>query len=194
MVPIEYFLLSLIILVKAIIIAVCIMIIVKYKKKPGHNHFELLWMGSKIYTVEKILKDNRNNKHPLMNITSLNETAKLDKNYSDLLKDSTKIECKENFKKCGILDTYGNIMCLPNSESCPINEIIIGTEENHTYYLDKGYQTVKISELPENVLLYYTNESINNEIVVDLNFSEEYPKYIFKNNFIFDKNTLEQYI
>jgi hypothetical protein len=42
-------------------------------------------------------------------------------------------------------------------------------------------------------MLYYTNRSINKEIVVDLNISEENPRYIYENNFIFDYNTYYKY-
>ena len=45
------------------------------------------------------------------------------------LNDSTKDLCKDGFKKCKILDTYGNIMCLENNLSCPINEIIIDNKK-----------------------------------------------------------------
>jgi hypothetical protein len=130
-----------------------------------------------------------------MDIISLNETLKLDKNYEYLLQHSTTGagKCEQNFKKCGILDTYGNIICLPDTDSCPINEIIIDVKENEEQYINKGYNSVNISELPDNYMLYYTNRSINKEIVVDLNISEENPKYIFKNNFIFDYNTYYKY-
>ena len=130
-----------------------------------------------------------------MDIISLNETLKLDKNYEYLLQHSTTGagKCEQNFKKCGILDTYGNIICLPDTDSCPINEIIIDVEENEEQYINKGYNSVNISELPDNYMLYYTNRSINKEIVVDLNITKENPKYIFKNNFIFDYNTYHKY-
>jgi hypothetical protein len=164
-----------------------ILLIIKYKKHPKSK--ELVWKGSKIYTIRQILIDNRNNKYPITDIISLNETLKLDKNYEYLLQHSTKGECEQNFKKCGILDTYGNIICLPDTDSCPINEIIIDAKENEEQYINKGYNSVNISELPDNYMLYYTNRSINKEIVVDLNISEENPRYIIENNFIFDKET-----
>ena len=45
--------------------------------------------------------------------------------YEYLLNNSHK-NCEDiNFQQCGILDTYGNIMCIPKEEKCPINKIII---------------------------------------------------------------------
>jgi hypothetical protein len=119
---------------------------------------------------------------------------RLYKNYDYLLQHSTRGECEKNFKRCGILDTYGNIMCLPDKESCPINEIIIDDVKKQEFYRNKGYNSSFIFDLYYfNKTLYYTNKSINKEIVVDLNFTEDNPKYIYDFNFIFDYNTYYKY-
>ena len=85
-------------------------------------------------------------------------------------------------------------MCLTNEESCPINEIIVDTIEKNNEYLRKGYHSVNLSELPENYSLYYTNKSTDKEIVTNLTFSKDNPKYITTNNFIFDTKIYDKYV
>ena len=94
---------------------------------------------------------------------------------------------------CGILDTYGNIMCLKNEESCPINEIIVDFIGKHNEYLANGYHSVNLSELPENYILYYTNKSTDKEIITNLILSEDNPRYISIQNFIFDTKIFDKY-
>ena len=80
-------------------------------------------------------------------------------------------ECKGYKKKCGIFDTTNNILCLPLNEKCPINDIIIGDKKS---FDDNKINNIKYHEykLSENFSLYYTNEAINNSIIVDLILSE----------------------
>ena len=44
-------------------------------------------------------------------------------NYDYLLQHSGS-SCEAKYKKCGILDTMGNIMCIPEADECPINDVI----------------------------------------------------------------------
>ena len=156
---------------------------------------QLIWIGSKTLTIQSILKDNMNNKYPLTSILSFeNLNSTLDMNYDYLLNHSTKTNCESNFKKCGILDTYENIMCIPETESCPINEIIIDLEDKFEEYINKGFKYTKISKIPNNYYLYYTNNSIDKEIIVYLNFSEEIPKYITEQNLIVDYDEYHDYL
>lgn len=50
--------------------------------------------------------------------------------YFQLNKISPDKECPENYKKCGVLDTIGNILCINKNERCPINEFEIISDEN----------------------------------------------------------------
>ena len=157
------------------------------------NH--LIWIGSKTLTIQNILKDNMNNSYPLKSIQSIeNLNLTLDKNYDYLLNHSTKTDCELNFKKCGILDTYGNIMCIKENESCPINEIVIDLEDKYEEYINKGFEFTKISKIPNNYYLYYTNKSIDKEIIVNLIYNEENPKYITEQNVIFDFEKYYEYL
>ena len=58
-----------------------------------------------------MLKNNSGNINPLIRLDN-----HLNYNYSYLIQHSTRNNCEENYKKCGILDTMGNIMCVPESE------------------------------------------------------------------------------
>ena len=159
-----------------------------------YNKKEFVWIGSKILTINKILEDNMNNIYPLEEIISDTNITTSDRNYNYLLSHSTRTQCEQNYKKCGILDTYGNIMCIPEREFCPINKVIVALESEKNYYKSNGYKFAKLLELPENYLLYYTNNSVNDEIVVHLKFSDEQPRYISPENFIFDNETYDKYL
>ena len=108
-------------------------------------------------------------------------------NYSSLIKHSGK-ECENDYIKCGILDTYRNIMCIPKNEECPINNMIVDLSLKINEYLSNGYQYVKLVNLSEDYLLYYTNKETDKEIIVKMKFSEEILKIINEDNFIFDED------
>ena len=101
-------------------------------------------------------------------------------NYKNYLILSTKSECEINYKKCGILDSMNNIMCIPNSEICPLNEIKTSLNENSNIYEIGKYFNYNI---------FYTNQNMNNRIITNITISNEKPKYITTDNFIFDSKT-----
>ena len=146
---------------------------------------EYYWIRSKILTIKNIVYENRYNSFPLLNIISKEENITLDMNYEYLLNHSTKDKCEKGFKKCGILDTYGNIMCISSEFPCPINEIIIDDEIKKNEYIDKGFNSTKLDILPKDKILYYTNNSIDKEIVVKISFDT--PKYFTLDNLIIDE-------
>ena len=159
-----------------------------------NNKKEFVWIGSKILTLKQMLEDNMYNNYPLISISKDNENPKFVFNYEYLLNHSTKDKCEDNFHKCGILDTFGNIMCIHNVIQCPINDIIVDLKDNLNIYINKGYDYTKFPELPQNYYLYYTNKEIDKEIIVYLNINDEQPRYISPQNFIFDNNTYDKYL
>ena len=42
--------------------------------------------------------------------------------------------CKDSYKKCGILNTEGRILCLPNDEECPLNDFVIAHTNKESDY------------------------------------------------------------
>ena len=61
-------------------------------------------------------------------------------------------------------------------------------------FLNKGYKYSQLDKLDKTFYLYYTNKEIDKEIVVNLNFTDEKPKYIFPQNFIFDQDAYDKYL
>jgi len=75
-----------------------------------------------------------------------------------------------------------NIMCIPATENCPLNEIKTRLSENSNIY-----ETCKYF----NYTLYFTNQNINNRIITNLTVSDKLPKYITEDNFIFDEDAYD---
>ena len=88
--------------------------------------------------------------------------------YENLIRNSVEYgnECKIGYKKCGILDSNNRILCLENIVDCPINKIIINDNLNSPN--DYSYTTLSLNN---NKYLHYTNEAINNPIVVNISIS-----------------------
>ena len=143
------------------------------------DRYEKIWFASKILTLKQIIIDNMYNTYPLKDISENSTEYYNNSNYNYYLLHSTKTECEGNYKKCGILDTMNNIMCIPTSEICPLNEIKTSLNENSN--------TVKYFYYN----LYFTNQNINNSIITNITISYEQPKYITDINFIFDEETYE---
>jgi len=149
-------------------------------KNPKKN--EKIWFCSKILTLKQIIIDNMNTL-PINGIISENYLKNYTRNYSYLLTHSTLNECEMKYKKCGILDSMKNIMCIPESEICPLNEIKTSLSKNYNIY-----ETGKFY----NYNLYFTNHNINNNIITNITISDEQPKYIKTDNFIFDSETFNE--
>ena len=181
---------GLLILSYAFIFCCCLIMIIKYDRT---GWFHKIWIGSKILTVKNEIKINNFELYPLLNFTSEGLNNEYHQNYESLLKDSSK-ECKENYKKCGILDTYGNIMCIPKEEECPINDMIVDLSSKINEYFSKGYKNIQLEDLPKDYALYYTNKKTDNEIIVKYIFTDEIPKIINEDNFIFDRDTYDSYL
>ena len=166
----------LLILSEVVIISACLIMIVIYAKRPpsyyAGNH--MVWIGSKILTVSQIIKQNNYEIYPILDINSDNERVNYSQNYEYLLKHSGE-KCEENYKKCGILDTLGNIMCIPENDECPINEVIVDLNSKYDEYISKGYKVAYLEKLDEDYALYYTNKAIDNEIVAKFDFYDSPP-------------------
>ena len=89
------------------------------------------------------------------------------KNYFDYVKYSVGqyYDCPIGMKACGKLDIKRNL-CINNSESCPINDIIYN---NQPEYIDDYYGITYYSiKINDNEYLHYTNEKIDNYIITNL--------------------------
>jgi len=99
--------------------------------------------------------------------------------YQNLTKYTVKKgeNCPINKKQCGYLNEY-LILCLNDTDICPINDIIIKNKStfsvdniayNHIQFMDDKY-------------IHYTNEKTDNKIIFDLLFSIEHPLLIIEIN------------
>ena len=176
----------LLILSELLIMASMIIIIFEYYYRDWNKE---IWIGSKILTMKNIMKDNNYNLYPLL---SYDTNANYKYSYSYLLQHSGKY-CEVNYKKCGILDTYGNIMCIPIDDECPINEMIVDSFSKKDQYLLNEYNCAQLTNLSDDYALYYTNKKTDNEIIIKYVFSDEAPKFINEDNFIFDQDTYDSY-
>ena len=101
----------------------------------------------------------------------------LDSNYLSLL-DKKSIskdnQCPEGSHQCGILDTVDNVLCLENSQQCPINDMII-TNTKETPLSFSSFSNVKYIQFNENTFLHYTNEAVNNHVIAEFAISRKKP-------------------
>ena len=78
-------------------------------------------------------------------------------------------ECNiENFRKCGIIDTLGQILCMDKEFDCPNNYFKNHQDPNNTYnYL--------VKPLENNRTLYFTNEKEDGMIFATFSAESDYP-------------------
>ena len=176
------------------LIAASLMMIVKKYQIGSIEWDHWIWMGSKILTVKKLLEKNNNYSFPLLKFSknaTLNDYYQ--RTYEYLLKHSGE-KCEENFKQCGIMDTLGNIMCIPKEDECPINDIVIDTKNNNDSLLNSEYNISYPEYLEENNLaLYYSNKATDQKILTYLAINEGTKYYINKDNFVFDEDAYDDY-
>ena len=62
---------------------------------------------------------------------------------------------------CGILDSYGNKLCLPTKLDCPINSIFLSDNLNNNNTKLSSYSTIKL----QNLTVYYSNKEPTGKII-----------------------------
>ena len=94
-------------------------------------------------------------------------------NYSSLLSHSVKKgeECKEGYKKCGILDTMNNVMCLKEEQTCPINLLFV--TDMASLPTEYSNYTFKRVSFDDGKVLHFTNQAVDQKIVTDFRISDE---------------------
>ena len=153
---------------------------------------ERIWKYSKMKTIKKLLEKNNFETYPILYFDSNNNASLYKYNYQTLLANSSK-QCQKAYKKCGILDTMGNIMCIPEEDICPINEVKIDLESKYISYTQQGYNYTYIQNLTDGYVLYYKNNETNNSIITDIKYSQEIPTYINIENFVLDQSSYDSY-
>ena len=155
--------------------------IVKYYTNIPEN--EYIWFCSKILTIQKIVEENNN---IIKALYGYNNGTKyiLTNGYKEYLNYITKDGCIENYRQCGILDTYGNRFCYIDNDECPINELKIDSYSKKNDYLSDGYYYYRIKNSDN--YLYYKKGIIDKGIIAYWNVSTSLPLYINEKNFVFD--------
>jgi hypothetical protein len=95
------------------------------------------------------------------------------KTYDDYSKNAADKNkgCLSGYKQCGVLDSLGNLLCEESSKECPVNKIIVQSINKEA---PKDYKYTKI-ELDSNMILYSTNEAVDQQIVSEIKLSEGIP-------------------
>ena len=82
--------------------------------------------------------------------------------------------CKDSYKKCGILNTEGRILCLPNNEECPLNDFVIAHINKDSDYNE--YEKEELTDFDGSKhYFYFTNKKTDKPIVVDFKLSYGLP-------------------
>ena len=100
------------------------------------------------------------------------------RNYFDYLNNYSVAEdedCQSDYKKCGILNSEGRILCLKNEEECPLNGFAISNIKNDEKYLTYDYKEVFDSLNMVRYYFYYTNSNINGKIITNFKLSYGLP-------------------
>ena len=153
--------------------------------------YEYIWFNSKILSIRNITNTlylNYTLYHFLINRWTY---TSIKYSYYDLLANATKGNCGEGLKQCGILDTIGNKLCLPEEFDCPINDIFIDFEVNERNH--KGYNICHYNPLPFTTIyyIYFSNKKIDGNIIASILNTTNIPGFIGNHCFVFDVQSFE---
>ena len=92
--------------------------------------------------------------------------------YVNLVKMTVKNgeKCNEGMKQCGIIDTIGQVLCLPIEEECPINHVVINNQI--LMDVDIGKKDL-VNSNNNNINNNFNNSNINFNESSNLNFGNE---------------------
>ena len=99
------------------------------------------WKGKKLYTSD----------------TDVSYT------YSSLFTVSSGKECNEGKKKCGVLDTMNNTMCIDKDKECPINLILLSNSSIPPSEYKYNFSHISFSD---GSYLHFTNEAIDQSYIL----------------------------
>lgn len=154
--------------------------------------FEYVWICSKIKTIKNIVKENSFDKQIFDSISPKGKVISLSTTYYDLLKLNTESGCKNGYRQCGILDTFGNKLCIDSTYPCPINSIISDLTSKRYDYINKGYNVANLKRMSYNYDLYFSNELIVGNATISMIKAYYKPKFINYNNFILDTDAFQE--
>ena len=170
-------------------IGIALSLIIKYY---GFSVYEYIWFCSKILTVKKMVNKTINSDLVFSHISN-GENIYFANPYVDYL---GRIEedgrCLKSYKKCGILDTYGNSFCISPNEICPVNKIIYDSKSKDSEYQKENYQYYETKK--SSFHLFYKRDVLDSGIIASWIKQKSKPKYINKDNFILDKSAIKEFL
>ena len=172
-------------LLLGILAAVC------HEWSSEEDKFEFIYYMSKILTIKSIIIKSHYSEL-LDDFSPSGEPTSLSSTYRNLLKlNKNKNECIENYRPCGILDTYGNVLCIEEIIPCPINKMRVAHINSAEDYFNANYKTTPLTNVSKNYQFFYSNEFYEENAVTIIIKTKDEPKYVSLNNFILDSNTYE---
>ena len=161
------------------------------EKYPEKQKFKYVYHLSKILTVKTMIIENHNSEI-LDGFSDSGEAYGLSLTYKNFLKLIKNKKCIENYKKCGILDTIGNPLCIDELVPCPINKMNVDNIVKKDYYLGNNYQTAPLSNMSHNHAFFYSNDYEEGEGKVIMIKTKDEPKYFTYNNFVVDTDAYKE--
>ena len=182
-----------ILLIISYTILIAIIIPIAFAKGGEEEEFEYIYYMSKILTIKGIIINNHLSEL-LDSFSNSGETTTLPMSYRNLLKlVKNKNECVLGYRPCGILDTYGNVLCVDEFIPCPINRLKITHVNAAEEYLSRNYKTVPLKNISTNYQFFYTNEFTQGNGVTMIIKTRNEPKFITLNNFVLDSEAYKEY-
>ncbi len=168
------------------------------RKSPNNNLYSIKNIDNKNlnFNKDKTTKNNDRYNRILNNFEKSNkkdEERFFNINYFNLDIYNSSLDtfdkCPDNFKNCGIIDSYSNYLCIPYEEICPINNI----NTNNYFFKNSFYSNennnVKINDLQ----LYKEKNTTENNVkiasiidpnkTIENNFKLKNSEFEFSNNF-----------
>ena len=155
------------------------------------NKFNYVYNLSKILTVKGIVLRSHNSKI-IDGFSSSGTPIGLPTTYKNYLKLIKNDRCIENYKPCGILDTYGNLLCIDDFFQCPINKMKVDLIARANNYLNQNYDSAPLSQMSKTHQFFYSNDFINENGKVIIIKTDDEPKYITYSNFIIDTQAYKE--
>ena len=164
---------------------------VYHVKSTEDDKFNFIYDMSKILTVKSIVINNHYSEL-LESYSNTGEPVTLVSSYRNYLKlVKNKNSCVTGYKSCGILDTYGNVLCIDELYPCPVNKMKVAHSTVAGNYLDNGYGTAPLNELSANYQFFYSNNFNEGNAVATIIKTKDEPKFIRLNNFVLDSELYE---
>ena len=182
----------LILKISSYIVLIAIFIAIFSSMSKEDDQFKYIYYMSKIITIKSIILNNHYSEI-LEGFTNSGKPITLPTTYRNLLKlVKNKNGCISNYKPCGILDTYGNVLCIDEFLECPVNRMKVDNINKASFYSSQNYRSVSLSETSYNYKFFYSNQFTEGNAISIIIKTKDEPKYITSSNFILDSEAFKE--